>query len=506
MTFIPGSDRIPGIGQRVVLQRSPGAPGVDRKVLLIGYRLSTASDQDDDTAVRVRNRNDAIAIGGAGSMLDLMAAGAFEAGRLALTDDAVVGAVPEIYVMPIAEPAEVGDLAAEYTLTLAGTATAAGTLTAYVHGRAVTVSVLAGDLAADVAARVETALALPAPDLFYTFSRSGAVHTFTCRHKGTAGNQLVVWADVRNAPGITAASAQTVVGVGDVDLSTALSASLAIDFDMVALPQSDSTTRDALVAHVTAAWRYDVARYQIPVFPGAGTVSTAQTDALALTHWRVTLPHAEKVAGVTFALDPKSSASKLSFVLGAEYASRMMSQRAPNFNFNGASLPGGGRPSNLDRDVLNDTLSAGVAEVIEDVNRPGLSKIVDPITTASTDQTGATSATDYTWAPIEIPKTVAYILRQMDIALAKFSQAQADETTRISIKAAALRVLRQAEIDKYITGAPGPDGFSTKIDNTAVTVQFEIAEGKTVANVELDYAVITGLDQVAVTHNVSRAL
>jgi hypothetical protein len=494
-SFIPSTERIPGVYQRVQLQRQGGLAPLEQSILLIGYRLAASASDNDNTAIRITSRSQSQSLFGAGSMLDLMVREAFKSGRLALFDS-VRGGPPNVYAMPIAGPVA-ASVAATQTLTLSGTATAAGILVAYIGPETFTVQVLSGETAAEVAAKLEAAIDLRAPEMMFTAGVASAVVTLTARHIGTVGNDLVSYIDTRDTPGITAVVAAGIAGTGDVDLTTPLSNSLSDDYNAIVVPQFDASTQALLAPHVVTAWGYERKRYRLVVAAQNGDVSDAQTAAAAVDDWRVMYAHAERTDG---AGPPPfvflSSSRSMPFEVAASAAARLFSQRQPNWNFNNATLSAYGRPKTIDRDTLNDTLDAGVAEIVEPERGGAPGSFVDPVTTAVTDQTGATSAADKTWAPVEIAKTVAFMLRQIQLELDRFSQAAADEQTRISVIAACFRVLRAAEQSKIVTN----------ISNESVFAEYELVGAATHLVVTLNYAVITGLDIVAVNHNVTRAI
>ncbi|WP_428262888.1 hypothetical protein, partial [Haliangium sp.] len=193
----------------------------------------------------------------------------------------------------------------------------------------------------------------------------------------------------------------------------------------------------------------------------------------------------------------KQSARSFPFEVAAAVASRLFSQARSNHNFNRAPLPVYGRPRSISRDAVNDAINAGVTVVVEPERGTHSGAFVRPVSCAVTDQTRQTTAIDRRWQPIEIAKTVAFLLRQVELELDRFTQtATADEETRISVIAACQAVLRAAEGQALL----GP------VSNESVLAAYELVGGATHLVVALEYGVRTALDIIAVQHNVTRAV
>lgn len=131
------------------------------------------------------------------------------------------------------------------TLTLAGTATAAGTLSFYVNGNDYKVAVSIGDTAAEVATLL---VAKIAEDTYAQFTAAavGAVITLTAVHKGTYGNtiQMVMNynSDDYTPLGLTATIVSMASGAGDPDLDTTGIIEILEEsqFSLIAQPYTDN--------------------------------------------------------------------------------------------------------------------------------------------------------------------------------------------------------------------------------------------------------------------------
>ena len=67
-----GSQYRPGLRQRITVQNGPSEPGGDERILLTGYRASTAPADFDLAPERMVSADDAIALYEEGSQLALM--------------------------------------------------------------------------------------------------------------------------------------------------------------------------------------------------------------------------------------------------------------------------------------------------------------------------------------------------------------------------------------------------------------------------------------------------
>lgn len=494
-SFVSPSERIPGVRQLVALQPQGGLAALTSRILLCGGRLTAIGTAGDLVPVRARNRSDVQAVAGTGSQLDLMARAAFAVGDLARRDSPI-GSVPEIWVMPMAPVS--GGAASTQTLTFVGTTTAAGTMTIYAAGKVTSVVVPVGSDATAIAALADTALSAIESDLPFTAAPALGVVTLTAREQGAVFEELVLYVDLGDITGMAVTIARGTNGTGALSFSAALTAALATDWDCIVVPQDDTTTRDLLEPHVELAWSYTEQKYAILVVATGSTLISAETYAAAVDDWRVVVACAEKTAGGSSPYDFAQSSRAFSFEVAADVAARLFSQRKPNRNYNLATLAVHGRPrTGITNSEINDAINAGITVVMAPERGSALGIIVDPISCALTDQTSAaTGAPDTQWQPIEIAKTVAFVLRQVQLRLELLAQLPADEPTRLLGKAAALGVLDAAQTDGLLTFA----------GNAAVTAEYELVGAATHLVLTLDYAVLVGLDIVAVSHNVSRAV
>ncbi len=217
------------------------------KGLIIGQKTS-AGTATANTFVRVTSPYQAMLAGGRGSQLHRMAIAWFASNK-----------GTEVY-LGVLDDNGAGVLATK-TITLAGTATAAGTLSVYVGGEVCQVAVASGALQTAVATALEAALDLLL-DLPVVASVASDVVTLTARNKGTAGQDLDVrlnyqYGDATPA-GITATVANAVAGVTNPVLTTLIANMGDTWYHVIAHPYTDATSLTALETELSS--RFSAAR------------------------------------------------------------------------------------------------------------------------------------------------------------------------------------------------------------------------------------------------------
>lgn len=248
MTFafdsIPTGQRVPGSNIEFGANKAvSGLPAAPYKILLIGQRLTTGT-----VAALVKQRitspGQAVGAFGRGSMLAGMCAAALKA-----------NAVTELWAIACDDNG--GGTAAVKTITITGSATAAGTLALRIEDVAVPVAVASGATATTVATAVAAAInALP--DLTVTATSSGAVVTLTNRHKGTAGTDVDLRVNYYQAEatpaGQTVAFATSTSGATNPDVTTVFTAIGDQQFQIIAVGWTDATTMTTLDTELTSRW------------------------------------------------------------------------------------------------------------------------------------------------------------------------------------------------------------------------------------------------------------
>jgi phage tail sheath gpL-like len=158
----------------------------------------------------------------------------------------------EIWVLPLADPA---GAAQTQTVTISGTLTP-GNMTLYVGGKKVTVPVTAADTVTTVAAAFVAAINAGLPDLdgrTYLLPMSAAnvagVITLTARHVGASGATIGVEKDYVGDEGPGAANIAIAAGTsgsGNPSLTSGLAALGDVEYDMISMPYSDTTSLNSM--------------------------------------------------------------------------------------------------------------------------------------------------------------------------------------------------------------------------------------------------------------------
>lgn len=227
-------------------QAVSGLPTMERKLLLIGQRLPAGSVAAN-VPVRVLNAGQAAGLFGPGSMLHAMARAL----------DAVKARYGLIDVYAVALDDLPAGVQASGTITLTGTVTQPGTLTAWVAGERVRCAASLGDTAATLATKLAAAINANA-ELSFTATAATTVVTVRSRHKGDTGNgaELAVsYYDEDTLPaGITAVCVPLAGGSGNPDIGPALAAVGDDWFYSIVCPYTDAANLAAAEAAMDGRW------------------------------------------------------------------------------------------------------------------------------------------------------------------------------------------------------------------------------------------------------------
>ncbi len=216
------------------------------RVLLFAQKLATGI-ATPLVPVRALSADHGVQLGGRGSMLAAMVA-AFK----------VANADSDLWVMTLDDnPAGTN---ASGSVTIAGPATAAGTLNLYIGGIRVQAAVAAGASAATVATSLIDSINAAA-DLVVSAAVDGvnpAKVNITARHKGEAFNGLDLrtnyYLGETTPTGLTLTIAAMAGGTANPALSAALTALGDVQYHHVVLPYTDGSNLAAIVAEWTDRW------------------------------------------------------------------------------------------------------------------------------------------------------------------------------------------------------------------------------------------------------------
>ena len=232
------------------------------RAVLFGQKLAGGTAVAN-TLLRITSKQQAKLAAGAGSMLAHMFDFFFKANPLT-----------EVYMMPLTDDG--AGVAATSTLTFAGTATAAGTISLYVGGHLMRLGVSLGDTAAAIATALAAAIQAD-PDYPVSAGVAGAVVTLTFKHKGAVGNgvdvRLNYYPGSEALPaGITCAVVAMANGATDPVLTAAISGLGETQFDIIGHPYTTAANLAALEVELADRWA--------PIRQNDGRAITFKNDTL----------------------------------------------------------------------------------------------------------------------------------------------------------------------------------------------------------------------------------
>lgn len=261
---VPGNIRVPFVYAEFDSSKSQQGTRIKTyKGLMFGQKTS-AGTATADMPVTVTSEAQAITLFGRGSFLHLQVKKWLAANKFT-----------SLTVIPQADNG--AGVVATGTITVAGPATADGTLFIYVGGQLVDVAVSSGDtdaeIAAAIVARVGELLDLPV-----TAGNVDEVVTLTCRHKGLLGNGI----DIRSnyypeSESLPAGVTLTIVAMASGTTAPVLTTSIGNmgedQFDVICFPYNDATSLTAIEAELLDRWG--------PVRQNDGVAFTVKDDTHA---------------------------------------------------------------------------------------------------------------------------------------------------------------------------------------------------------------------------------
>jgi phage tail sheath gpL-like len=254
-TYYPTSNRVPGIFVEMDPSQANTATVLQRS-LILGNMLAAGS-APPNIPFEVSSLAQVQAAVGRGSILCQMAAAYLTADNFG-----------DLWLLPLADnPA---GQAAAGTLTVAGPATAPGTLNLYLGGVLVQAPVNLADTATVIAAALVAAIAAN-PDLAVTAAAAAGVITVTANNAGETGNGV----DMRlnyygqgggeyTPAGVTVTIAPMSGGTGNPDITGGLANLSDQTFDFILTPYTDTVSLDALETFLndaTGRWSWEQMLY-----------------------------------------------------------------------------------------------------------------------------------------------------------------------------------------------------------------------------------------------------
>ncbi len=247
----PDTNRVPGVYAEIDPSRA-NRGRINLRSLLIGQVLP-GSALEPDVPVICEGANWTKANAGAGSMLALMA-------KQYRNRDTF----GELWLLPLAD--NTASATAIGSVTFAGTATAGGTVSAYIGGQRIQALVAIG-MTADLVAASLVAACVAQADLPVSASATDVLAIFEAKHAGAAGNEIDLRLNYLGSrggellpPGITATVSPMSGGTAAPDMTNALLNLAETPFDYIALPYTDTASlaaMQALMADDIGRWAWN---------------------------------------------------------------------------------------------------------------------------------------------------------------------------------------------------------------------------------------------------------
>ncbi len=286
-----------------------------QQIAVVGVQTGTTATAGEVYKVISPEQGDADF--GAGSELALMLRAVFALGSAR-------GKLPHVYAVPLDAPSELADQPAITTLTITGTAQTAGDLIVRIAGRTVRTGVLPTFTPNEIATALHTAIVAQDAELPVTADATDNVVTGTHRTNGVNGND-VVYEFVRAPAGLTVTIEQTQTGIGVADITGALDATLATDFNAIAIANHTAADVDIARDHLDEAWDAGSKRWRHVFLGDTGSLGSAQSLASA--------------DDFRFTVVAMRNSPSLPSEIAAATAALTFSEEKPNFNYDGAELP-----------------------------------------------------------------------------------------------------------------------------------------------------------------------
>lgn len=415
---IPSSIRKPGKYLEFNTSLAVRSLPVNRqKVLLVGQRLASGTVAAN-TPTEVFDDNQAALNFGRGSVAHLMCKAALLAN-------------PYIALSVVAMDDALLSAAATGTMTLSGTPAVSGMLTVNIEDVQIQIAVAAN---ASLATIVENILTAFGQNLDRPVSVAAGVNVgevvFTAKNAGTLGNDLRVSAST-TASGLTAAMSAMTGGLVDPDVSVALNAVAALDYNIVVCSLNDAASLTKLRTHLDFVSGPMEQRPAIGIAATIGTLASAQAIASAINSGRICLANLPDVPEAQY---------ELAAALGAVFAF----EEDPARPLNTLTLPGVPVPplaSRLTRTQQESALYGGVTPL--EVGPGNLVQIVRAISTYMVDPQGVQ---DPSLLDMTTIRTLDYVRKSCRDRIAlRFPRDKLSDRTAAKVRSELLDVLYKLE-------------------------------------------------------------
>lgn len=448
------------------------------RIALVG--MAKGGTAVNEQVYEVEDAVQADALFGVGTELSIMC-------RMALACFAKLGRGPRLFAVGIDEPA--ASAAATRTFTVAGTATADGNAHVRLAGRDFIVGIRVGDVANTVSASLFAAMQRNNENNPFSVAHAAPVVTAAYRTTGTNGNDLA-GETVETVPGITITVANGVAGTGTPDITDALAALAAGQYDGIAVSTHIGGDITIINADYDARWASTSKSWRYYFMAERGSIATATALAAAANRKGVIVGSYEGSPSL-----PGEIATALCFAVNAS--------EQPNATYNGRRLPIHPPPAATayTPTELETALAAGLTPLVPVLGSNGAvvegeSKIVRLVTTKTTS-----GGLPYSLErDIGSSRTGVYYARQLDIQAEQRFGADANPDGVFQTE----DTLDQVEdMTRAIARELGERSVLINVEEDLALLRTEIddvASGRT--NADIYYTPAPGQHQLAFRHNV----
>jgi phage tail sheath gpL-like len=272
-SIIPNSNKVPGQYTRVSLGVGPRVGGAGANDVVLFGNKTSAGTMSVETEYEVFDEDEVRGLAGDGAELFWM----FKFARAANP-----GA--SLFIIAVTESA---GAAATGTITLAGTATSAGTIGVTVMGEEIEIPFADGDTATAAAAVVNTYIGYEG-DWPVTSGAAAAVVTLTARNLGPRGNFLRFRVRIIDGTGLTVAASSTYLAGGATsdDPQNAIDVMDGVRRRFLVAPYSDATQLAKFKSHIDAQDEPLIGNRKVFVSGSLDTVANTTTLAIGLNFTR----------------------------------------------------------------------------------------------------------------------------------------------------------------------------------------------------------------------------
>ncbi len=468
---IPATVRRPGVFHEFEIDDRTGVATFPIRAVVLAI-VSSAGTATAGTPVQILDDDDADLRAGRGSQAALMLRAAFDEGRQK-------GNSPEIWLQAVTAPA---GTAAAQTFTVTVTTATAGNVVFRINGKTLVAGVSAGDSVNTIALSMKAAVDANLKILPVTGAVALGVMTCTTVHAGVHGNDVPY--EVVSVPsGVTVVTAQSVAGVGTIDITASLDAMLDKEYWAIAIGNHTSTDIADAVAHNTAAWLYTQQKYRHILIGHRGTLSAGNALAVAANDKTVVVLQCEGLPGLPGELAMRTAVSA--------WGKTNSNGHMPNVNLNGEriNMPPPSPADAFAAPEIESSLASGATPCVPTADGQAI-EIVRLVTT----KTLTNGAPDESEFDIAFSLTQAHMARQTDAAIRKNHRQMIDTDDELAN-------VRDTVISVHETNAAAVPPVLTNVEE----LKPEIAVSRSVAPlgrylVSSPFHVAGPVNQIVLTH------